>query len=55
MLVRRGLFFFGMIVAAFYLKDLAFPNLQGWPNVLLATVIGGTIGYLSVLLIREKK
>lgn len=54
-MVKRGLFLFGMTVAAFYLKDLAFPNLQGWPDVLLAAAIGGSIGCLSVLLIREKK
>jgi len=55
MWAKRGLFFFGMTVAAFYLKDLAFPDLQSWPNVLLSAAIGGSIGCLSVLLIREKK
>ena len=55
MLVKRGLFVFPAAFAAFSAKDLVFPNLQGGPDVLFAAVIGGSIGYLSVLLIREKK
>jgi hypothetical protein len=53
-MLKRFLFFFVTMSVALSLKDLAFPDLSGWPNWLLAAATGGIIGGLTVRVFEEK-
>ena len=53
-MLKRGLFFFVTVSVALSLKNLAFPDLSGWPNWLLAAAIGGIVGYLTVRVFEER-